>query len=146
MKENRIGVGKRISGAAIRSVMIGALAGAFLCAALMTACAAGFAASGKLPGNLLHGIMLVLLAGSGFVAGSVSAKLAKERGILYGGLSGGVLAVIWLICSIAILGEMLTIGALTKIMILLLSGTIGGILAVNRKPKRHAVGKPRRRK
>lgn len=144
MREKRVGTGKGTASSAVRAVAIGTLAGAFLCAALMTACAAAFSASGKLPQGLIYAVTLVIIALSSFFAGFASAKLSKERGILYGGLAAGLLAIIFMICSMTVLDQELTANAFTKILIMVISGAIGGILAVNRKTKRGAVGKPRR--
>ena len=143
MREKKFGSGKEI--ASVRAVAIGTLAGAFLCAALMAACAAGFSASGRLPQQMIYAVTLAIIAISSFFSGFVAAKLARERGLLLGGLSALLLAIIFLLCGLLILKQVLTANAATKLLIMVISGAIGGILSVNRKGKRpKSTGKPKR--
>lgn len=119
----------------LRALLAGVVSGSAACALLLLLAAAGIRASGSLPQELLQPIVLAVCGLSALLAGYLSAKIAKRRGLLFGAASGALLFVICLVGGVANAHSALSASALTRLLVMLLAGALGGFWAVNRKPK-----------
>lgn len=77
---------------------------------------------------------LVFVVG-GFVAGYVCARLSHERGMLLGLCCGTCLFFIVSLANLAVDGSGFGMIALTKLIAVLLSAALGGIVGVNKRKK-----------
>lgn len=76
-------------------------------------------------------LAVVASAVGAFVGGIVAAKIAKEKGLLFGAACGLILFVLVLVAGFAVLKEVRGSFAVAKLFILIGCGAIGGILGVN---------------
>ena len=120
---------------AMRSIVIGSVVGAVLCAALLGAFALAFVSAGHIPQNLISPMMLALSVLSSFAAGFVTAKISRKRGLAYGALSGLLLFVLFLVSGVFASHEPSSFTAGIRMVVMVISGAIGGLLAVSKKSK-----------
>lgn len=121
--------------AAVRSIIIGAVVGAALCAALLGACALAFVSAGHIPQGLISPLVIALSVISSFFAGFVSAKISKKRGLVYGALTGMLLFAVFVVSGLIASHEAISMTAVIRLVVMVLAGAIGGLLGVNRKSK-----------
>ncbi len=120
---------------ALRAIVIGSVTGAALCAALLGVCALAFVSAGHIPQNLISPLVIALSVLSSFLAGFVTGKISRKRGLAYGTLSGLLLFALFLVSGLIASHEAISIAAGIRMLVMVLSGAVGGLLAVNRKSK-----------
>lgn len=119
----------------VRALVIGTVCGALLCGILLTLCSIGFVSAKHIPQGLLQPIVIAISVLSSFLAGYIAAKVSHEKGLLFGSLCGLILFLLFLIAGF-VAQEEITMGLFTKLVIMVCSGAIGGLLSVSRKSKR----------
>ncbi len=119
-----------------KSVGIGVLCGVIVCSILLILLAVVFTKSSSPPHNLIDPIMLVCCGLGAFAGGYFSARLSKEKGALYGAASGFLMFIFIFISGLISVRGSLTELTLIRLAAMLISGTFGGIVGVNRKGKR----------
>lgn len=120
---------------ALRSIILGTVVGAVLCAALLGAFALAFVSAGHIPQNLISPMMLGLSVLSSFASGFVTAKISHKRGLAYGALSGLLLFALFLISGLIASHEPVSLTAGIRMLVMVISGAIGGLLAVSKNSK-----------
>ena len=110
----------------LRPVLVGACMGAVVCLLLLLLMAAV-----DVPKAAITPLAVVASAVGAFVGGIVAAKIAKEKGLLFGAACGLILFVLVLVAGFAVLKEVRGSFAVAKLFILIGCGAIGGILGVN---------------
>jgi putative membrane protein (TIGR04086 family) len=120
---------------ALRSIVIGSVAGAALCAALLGAFALAFVSAGHIPQGLISPLVIGLSALSAFTAGFITAKISRKRGLAYGMLSGLLLFVLFLVSGLVASREAVSAASGMRMIVMALSGAVGGLLAVSKKSK-----------
>ena len=73
---------------------------------------------------------------SAFLAGFLASRILKARGIIVGALSALLLFIIVLLTGTIISSDSINLDTLMRFAAMLLSGSFGGILGVNRRPRR----------
>lgn len=73
---------------------------------------------------------------SAFLAGFLASRILKARGIVVGALSALLLFIIVLLTGTIISSDSINLDTLMRFAAMLLSGSFGGILGVNRRPRR----------
>ena len=121
--------------AALRSIVFGTVTGAVICAVLLAVCAIVFVSSKHIPQSVIPLIALIAAAVSAFFSGYVAAKRSRERGLLLGTLAGLLLFFLIFVSGLILVDEPITAATVTKLMIMMISGAIGGVAAVNKKSK-----------
>ena len=119
----------------LRSVLIGILGGTAVCAGLLLLAAAAIQSSGNLPQDLLQPMILAICGVSSFFAGLLAAKASGKRGLLFGAGCGLLLFVVCLVGSAANSHEVFSVSALTRMLVMILAGALGGYLAMCRRQK-----------
>lgn len=119
----------------LRPIIFGSVAGAFICAVLLAICAWAFVASKHLPQSILQIMVLVIVSISAFFSGFIAAKISHERGFFFGALAGLILYLLFFVCGLIVSNDSITIAALTRLLIMVIIGSIGGIIGVNKKSK-----------
>lgn len=117
--------------AVLLSVGVTVIAGAALFA--LTALILG--KTGNLPRSLLPVLTTVEGCFAVFLGGLAGSMYAREKGLLFGVIAGAVCAAVIVPVSLLAFQSPFTISSAGKLAALLLSGSIGGILGVNRKSK-----------
>ena len=120
---------------ALRSIVIGSVAGAALCAALLGLCALGFVSAGHIPQSLISPMVIALSVFSSFMAGFITAKVSHKRGLAYGALAGLMLFALFLISGLIASHEALSVNVFMRMLVMILSGALGGLMAVSKKTK-----------
>ena len=72
---------------------------------------------------------------SAFLAGFLASRILKARGIIVGALSALLLFIIVLLTGTIISSDSINLDTLMRFAAMLLSGSFGGILGVNRRPR-----------
>lgn len=121
---------------AIRQIGIGVVIGAGFCAILLVIVAFLFLKMQKVPVTALNPISIGISALGSFLAGLVTGKLSHQRGLLYGGITGLVLFAVFLVSNLSVTGIPLSWVAFSRMGIMVISGAIGGLLAVSKKKKK----------
>jgi putative membrane protein (TIGR04086 family) len=120
---------------AVRSIVIGSVVGAALCAILLGVCALAFVSSGFIPQGVISPMMIALSVISSFIAGFVTAKISRKRGLAYGALSGLLLFILFLVSGLIAYKDAIPFSAWIRMLVMVLSGAIGGLLSINKKSK-----------
>jgi putative membrane protein (TIGR04086 family) len=121
---------------AVRAIVIGSVAGAALCAALLGIFALAFVTSGHIPQGFITPLVIGISALSSFTGGMVSAKISRKRGLAFGALSGLLLFILFLISGLIATREAVSAASAARMFVMLISGALGGLLGVSKKSKR----------
>lgn len=128
--------GQKTALTVLRAVVVGAVAGALICAALLAVFSFIFVSAESIPHDFLPAFMIAVTVVCSFFAGFITAKLSKQRGLLCGCAAGTLLFLIFLISGVA-MSEGGTGGRVfLRLLIMVVSGGIGGLIAVNGKSRR----------
>ena len=87
----------------------------------------------NIPHDFLPAFIIAMTILSAFVAGFVTAKIAKQRGLLCGSISGLLLFLLFLIAGVAMSQGHSGVDAVMRMILMILSGGIGGLISVNGK-------------
>lgn len=86
----------------------------------------------SVPGSAIGTITMVFGAFGALAGGYIAVRIARCRGMMYGILTGLVLFLVVVIVGVCSSSESVTIATVIKGIAMLLSGAIGGIVAVNK--------------
>lgn len=81
-------------------------------------------------------VIAFIFAISGFISGFICGKKEKEKGFIMGGLCGIVLSTLLILFKLFCFSPIPTALTFIKMIVMILSGAVGGILGVNQKSKR----------
>jgi len=123
----------------IRPILIGTLVGVAACMLLLFL-AAYVASAFDIPQAVIVPLATVIAAMASFVGAFVGAKVAEKNGWLIGGMIGIVLFLVSIVAGIGFFDHLNGAFMLVKASVMVATGIIGGIVAVNcggrRKRKR----------
>jgi putative membrane protein (TIGR04086 family) len=117
----------------VKWILIGDLAGVFVCSTLLCVFAFVFVKIRNIPGSLIDPIAVICASAGSLVSGYVSVLLSKQKGIFYGLASGLFLFLVLLFIGITVANEPFTFFSLIKLFAMLLCGAVGGIIRVNKR-------------
>ncbi|QAT49698.1 TIGR04086 family membrane protein [Caproiciproducens sp. NJN-50] len=121
---------------AIRAIVIGSVAGALICAVFLGVSALVFVSAESIPQGLLSPLVIAVSVLSAFAAGYIAARISKKRGLLFGAASGMLLFALFLFSGLAVSNKAVEPAQCgIRLLVMVLSGAIGGVLAVSRKTK-----------
>lgn len=137
---NAKGSGERPVFEVLRAVILGTVIGAVICTVLLGAFSLAFVSAGNIPQSFLPPFIIVISVLSAFFAGLTTAKLAKRRGLIYGTSAGILLFLLFwvagLVSAQALPNAATGAESGARLLMMALAGALGGLLAVNKKPKR----------
>lgn len=113
-----------------RPIVFGAVIGA-VCSVLLLLLMAVLMAAKDMPEGAVTPLALVAGAAGAIVGGFVGARIAGERGLLYGAACGLLLAVLLSIAGWIARGEMNAAMLPLKLGVMVACGAIGGVMGVN---------------
>ncbi len=119
----------------VKAVIVSVLIMAVSSAALLALMALIISKMGSLPRGLLTILTTVAGCLAVFLGGFCSSLYAREKGILFGIGSGLLFLTCITAVSMLAFQNAFSLGSVGKIAAILLSGTLGGILGVNRKSR-----------
>lgn len=120
----------------LRPIVFGALGGAVVCTVLLLLLSLALVTAKQMPQSLLQPLTVLVAALSAFFAGYLAAKFSGERGMLYGAGAAVLLFALLFAAGLAVTKESISAFLITKGVIMVLTGAIAGILAVNKKSRR----------
>lgn len=124
-----------IVGKFVRPIAWGLLFGTLVCALLLLVIAAIMTAQ-DVPQGLVTPLAMVAAAGGSFFGGLISARIAKENGLLIGALCGLLLYVLIAFTGALFFRDAQGQYTLIKLLILTACGAVGGVIGVNLRKKR----------
>lgn len=127
-KENNMNKG-------VKAVMFGTIGGLVVCTALLLIASFALAQMKSVPGSAIGTITMVFGALGALAGGYIAVRIARCRGMMYGILTGLALFLVVVIVGVCSSNESVTIATVIKGIAMLLSGAIGGIVAVNKKQR-----------
>lgn len=89
----------------------------------------------NIPNYLASIISTISLAISGLISGILSSRFIKSKGILFGFITGIILSIYIILVSLLIFKSGITMLGISRLFIIIICSTIGGILGVNLKQK-----------
>lgn len=93
------------------------------------------AKTGMLPRRFAPTLITLLSSLSVFLGAFLISSRVKAQGIFYGFTAAAAFVVLLILFSLAFYQNTITVSSIGKIIAILLSGSLGGILGVNRKSK-----------
>lgn len=128
--------GQKSTLAMLRAIIIGAVAGALICALLLAICALAFVSAENIPHDFLPAFIIIVTIVSSFFAGFVSAKMSKQKGLFCGSIAGVLLFLLFLLSGVVLSHSGAGGEIFMRLLLMVLSGGIGGLVAVNGKSRR----------
>jgi len=120
----------------IRAIVIGSVAGALICAVFLGVSALVFVSAESIPRGFLSPLVIAVSVLSAFAAGYIAARISKKRGMLFGAASGILLFALFLFSGLAVSNKAVEPAQSgIRLLVMVLSGAIGGVLAVSKKSK-----------
>lgn len=119
----------------LRPVLWGTAFGALICLLLLFVMAAILTAQ-NVPQAAVTPMALVAAAIGAFLGGLIAARIAREKGLLIGALTGLLLFVILAIAGFIFVRDAHGSSAILKAAIFLACGAVGGIVGVNLRRRR----------
>lgn len=119
----------------LRSVAVGVGIGAAVCVVILLLFS--ILLSGRtIPQSVIDPMAIFAMSMGAFFSGLVCAKIIHKNGLMCGLFCGGMFSVIILACSFTVPGSELGFGAVIKIMFMLFSAMLGGVLGVNTRMRK----------
>lgn len=123
------------AGRMLRPVAVSVGIGAIVCIAFLVLFAV-IISSRDIPQSAIDPMAIFAVSVGSFVAGLCCARVVRNNGLMCGLVCGVILSVIVMLCGLAVPDNGLGLGALIKVMIMLFSGMLGGVLGVNTKRRK----------
>lgn len=135
MKAVVTNIGNNSKALYIRGLLIGAVAGCLTIVLLLILSSFILTQIGNLPTDYLSWILLAL-DGIGALAGAyIAVRIIKAGGLIWGSAAGAVIFLMILIAGLISSTDTLSFYTVLKLIVLVLAGAAGGILAVNKKER-----------
>lgn len=120
----------------VKAILFGASIGAIVCAVFLFVFAFLFVSIKSVPQFMVQIIAVFCAAIGAFVSGYIAAKISRFNGLIYGTLSGFSLFLMLTLIAFIISRDKFTYITLVRLLSMLLSGAIGGVLGVNKKRRK----------
>lgn len=120
---------------AIRIVCFGTAVGALAAAVLLLLLSYAFVVMKKIPQGAVMPLGVVLGAVGAFLGGYVSGRISKQKGLLFGVITGLVLYALLFLFGLILIKEPISTLSFVKMGAMLFFGALGGVLGVNKKTK-----------
>ena len=121
----------------IRGIIAGSIVGIITIIALFLLLSVVIMQLDTYPHQIINYLILGILGISGLFAGYIAGLINKISGLIYGGITGLAIFVLVFIAGLLSVGNGITLFTLLKLLVLVISSALGGILGVNKKDKLH---------
>lgn len=119
----------------IRALFFGLVGGIIICT-LVLLISSVIMSKSDLPQNTVNIIADFAVILSSLAAGITASKIYRKRGLMIGSLMGLVYYLLLFCISLIFFGAQLSLAAITKLVMMVLSSAIGGIIGVNFKRRK----------
>ncbi len=120
----------------IKAILLGTVIGVLLFFILIALFSFIFLKSGSLPYDFITIISLMIGSIGAFFSGYLSVRILREKGLLYGCIAGFILFFLIYIIGAIAYQEVASIKTLLRCLVMVLAGSIGGVIGVNKKSRR----------
>ncbi len=117
----------------IKSISISAFIGILISISILAISSIIFLKSGNFPIYIINTLTILIISFSTIISGYISARMLCANGMFFGILTGFVIFIIIFISGLMCYSGEITSIILIKLIALLSSGAIGGIIGVNKK-------------
>jgi len=121
---------------ALKAILFGAAVGAAICAGFLFLFAFLFVAVKSIPQFMIQSVAIFCSAIGAFVSGYVSIRIYRSKGLVYGAFAGFLLFAIITLIAFIISRDKFTYITLMRLLIMVFSGAVGGVLSVNKKRRK----------
>ena len=121
---------------AIRAMLIGTAVGVMISAVFLILFAFLFVAVKSVPQFMIPIAAMFCAVMGALVSGYISVRIYGSKGLIYGGLAGFLLFAIITLISFIISRDKFTYLTVIRFLIMVFSGSIGGIWSVNKRKHR----------
>lgn len=118
-----------------KAILLSVIGMAVVSTVLLALAALIFGKMKMLPKGIIPIVTTVISCVGVFIGSFLASVYAREKGLLLGLLSGGIFAFCIALISVLLFQNDFNLASAGKLAAILLSGSIGGILGVNRKDK-----------
>lgn len=118
-----------------RAVLIGTGAGLIICTVLLILATITFLQVKSIPAEAISVMVQIFGAIGAFAGGYITVRIAKEKGMILGVATAALLFVFVLLAGLCATTSTVTFATVAKGLAMLISGCLGGIVAVNKKQK-----------
>lgn len=133
MKQNKSSTTADFTIKAIKSIIIGAIVGAIVCTLLLLIATFVFVKTKSVPTGAVIPLTIALACISSLIAGFTATKISKGKGMIVGSGAALLLGLAMLLLGTVTVNNLITSAIFTKIIAMLCSGAIGGIIGVNKR-------------
>lgn len=121
---------------ALKAIMFGASVGAAICAGFLLFFAFLFVTVKSIPQFMIQIIAIICAAIGAFVAGYIAIRIYREKGLVYGAISGFLLFLIVTLIAFIVSRDKFTNITLIRFLVMTFFGALGGVLGVNKKRRK----------
>ncbi len=121
---------------AMKAVLLGSVVGSVVCAVFLVLFAFLFVAVKSVPQSIVQIVAIICASLGAFVAGYISIRIYKSKGLIYGAASGLLLFIILTIIAFIVSRDKFTYITAIRLLVMLFSGALGGVLGVNQKRRK----------
>ena len=119
----------------VKPVLTSVAVGAVVCVGVLLLLSVILSAR-NVPQALVGPMATFAISIGAFVAGFSCAKIVRRTGLAYGALCGGVFCLIIMLASLGVVDGGFGLTALFKIVFMMISAMLGGVLGVNTRTRR----------
>ena len=119
----------------VKPVLTSVAIGAAICAGVLVLLSVVLSAR-SVPQSLISPMATFAISAGALTAGFCCAKLVRRAGLAYGALCGGVFCLVIMLASLGVIDGGFGLTALFKIVFMMLSAMLGGVLGVNTRTRR----------
>lgn len=117
----------------LKSMLFGLLSGLLVCTVFLILFSFVFVKIGAMPHNIVQLLAMLSSAFGSFTAGYTTLKIQREKGLYLGALSGLMLFFVFTLTGFIVSREGFTYLTIVKLILLVFTGALGGIISANRK-------------
>lgn len=132
MKKNR-GTEKREWEVAIRAILVGTAVGIMAVLLLLFICAYAFVSMKQIPQSAVPAVIVFISGLGALISGFCTARITRRRGLPLGAACGFLLFLLFAAAGIAMGSLFSWEGFLTRMIVMLLAGALGGYAGIGKK-------------
>lgn len=136
MRSDKVNSLKEDKFLAAKAILIGNIIGIIVFFILMILFSFIFLKSSTLPCKFVTPVVLIVGTIGAFFCGYFSVRILREKGLVYGSIAGSILFFIIYLIGVIVFQEPAGINTLLRCIMMILASSIGGIIGVNKTPKK----------
>lgn len=119
-----------------KAVISGTIIGAIMCMLMLIIVSFVFVKIQSVPETAVVPAAIFIACAGAFVGGYFAARIRKSTGMAVGAISALLMFIILLLVGMLFMGDNFGVVSFLRMVLMLLSGAIGGVLGVNKRKRR----------